>query len=69
MPQRPFDDEVLRRVIGRIGLLDRAAAFDDDPALHERIEAILAAQAAAPRAPAGPPRDELLARIAAAAPA
>ena len=65
----PFDDEVLRRVIGRIGLLDRAAAFDDDPALQERIEAILAAQAAAPRAPAGPPRDELLARIAAAAPA
>jgi 2-polyprenyl-6-methoxyphenol hydroxylase-like FAD-dependent oxidoreductase len=60
----PDDDEVLRRVIGRIGLLDRTAAFDDDPAVHDRIEAILARHAARPRPAAGPPRDELLLRLA-----
>jgi hypothetical protein len=59
----PHDDDVLRRTIGRIGLLDRTSVFDDDEALHERIEAILAA-APAP-APPGPPREELLALIAA----
>jgi 2-polyprenyl-6-methoxyphenol hydroxylase-like FAD-dependent oxidoreductase len=60
----PHDDEVLRRIIRRIGLLDRAEAFDDDDALHARIEAILA-QAPIP-SPPGPPREELLALIAAA---
>ena len=54
----PHDDEVLRRIIGRIGLLERTAVFDDDDALHGRIEAILA-QAPAP-SPPGPPREELL---------
>jgi 2-polyprenyl-6-methoxyphenol hydroxylase-like FAD-dependent oxidoreductase len=56
----PHDDTVLRRTIRRIGLLDRTAVFDEDDALHERIETIhrsLAAQ------PPGPPRDELLARV------
>src|SRR5919198_4026981 len=37
----PHDDLVLRRTIGRIGLLDRTAVFDEDEELHERIEAIL----------------------------
>jgi hypothetical protein len=59
------DDEVLRRTIRRIGLLDRTAAFDDDAALHARIETILAGLATRPPAPPGPPRDELLARLAA----
>lgn len=60
----PHDDDVLRRTIGRVGLLDRVAAFDDDTAVHERIEAILADPArAAP--PAGPARAELVAGLAA----
>lgn len=61
------DDLVLRRTIRRIGLLDRTAVFDEDEELHERIETICAALAANPPAPAGPPRDELLARMTAAA--
>jgi 2-polyprenyl-6-methoxyphenol hydroxylase-like FAD-dependent oxidoreductase len=60
----PYDDLVLRRTIGRVGLLERTEAFDVDAAVHERIEAILAR--ARPPAPPGPPRDELLARLAAA---
>jgi 2-polyprenyl-6-methoxyphenol hydroxylase-like FAD-dependent oxidoreductase len=60
----PHDDHVLRRTIGRIGLLDRTAVFDEDTALHETIEAILAERG--PPAPPGPPREELLARIGAA---
>jgi 2-polyprenyl-6-methoxyphenol hydroxylase-like FAD-dependent oxidoreductase len=62
----PQDDEILRRAVRRIGLLDRAGAFDDDHAVQERIEAILARQAAAPRPPVGPPRGELLSRLAVA---
>jgi hypothetical protein len=62
----PHDDHVLRRTIGRIGLLDRTGVFDEDDALHDRIEAILARLAGDPPYPPGPPRDELLARMAAA---
>ena len=62
----PHDDTVLRRTIGRIGLLDRTAVFDDDHALHHRIETILGALAPPP--PPGPPREELLARLAAVTP-
>jgi 2-polyprenyl-6-methoxyphenol hydroxylase-like FAD-dependent oxidoreductase len=61
----PHDDDVLRRTIGRIGLLDRTEVFDRDAALHDRIEAILGRLAARPPAAPGPPRDELLARLAA----
>ncbi|HWH96007.1 MAG TPA: hypothetical protein VNT03_19245 [Baekduia sp.] len=60
----PHDDAVLRRTIRRIGLLDRTAVFDEDDALHERIETILARLAARPPSPPGPPREELLARLA-----
>jgi 2-polyprenyl-6-methoxyphenol hydroxylase-like FAD-dependent oxidoreductase len=60
----PYDDEVLRRTIRRIGLLDRTEVFDRDEALHRRIEEILADAGRPP--PPGPPRDELLARLAAA---
>jgi 2-polyprenyl-6-methoxyphenol hydroxylase-like FAD-dependent oxidoreductase len=63
----PADDLVLRRTIRRIGLLDRTDVFDNDRDLHERIEAILASPPADSPPPAGPPRDELLARINAAA--
>ena len=62
----PHDDDVLRKTIRRIGLLDRTAAFDEDERVQERIETIFAALAADPPPPSGPPRDELLARIAAA---
>ena len=64
----PHDDVVLRRTIRRIGLLDRTAVFDDDQALHHRIETILARLAACTSSPVGPPRDELLAGLAAVAP-
>jgi 2-polyprenyl-6-methoxyphenol hydroxylase-like FAD-dependent oxidoreductase len=60
----PHDDLVLRRTIGRIGLLDRTGTFDGDDDLHERIEAIVAGLMANPPAPAGPPREELLAAAA-----
>jgi 2-polyprenyl-6-methoxyphenol hydroxylase-like FAD-dependent oxidoreductase len=63
----PHDDLVLRRTIRRIGLLDRTAAFDEDDAVHDRIESILGRLAARPPSP-GPPRDELLARLAATGP-
>ena len=61
----PHDDEVLRRTIRRIGLLDRTAVFDEDDGLHDRIEAILGRSAARPPSPPGPPREQLLAHLAA----
>lgn len=62
------DDLVLRRCIGRIGLLDRTSVFDDDAELHERIETTFTRVMSAPHPPPGPPRDELLARMASTAP-
>ena len=59
----PHDDLVLRRTIRRIGLLDRTAVFDEDCALHDRIETILGELAKNPPSPPAPPRDELLARL------
>jgi 2-polyprenyl-6-methoxyphenol hydroxylase-like FAD-dependent oxidoreductase len=64
----PHDDAVLRRTIRRIGLLDRTAVFDEDDALHDRIETILERLTARPPSPPGPPRKELLARLAALTP-
>jgi hypothetical protein len=61
----PHDDLVLRRTVRRIGLLDRTDVFDDDDALHQRIETILGRVPGPP--PAGPPREEMLRRVAAAA--
>jgi 2-polyprenyl-6-methoxyphenol hydroxylase-like FAD-dependent oxidoreductase len=60
----PHDDIVLRRTIRRIGLLDRTSVFDRDDDLHRRIESILARLG--PAASGGPPREELVARLAAA---
>jgi 2-polyprenyl-6-methoxyphenol hydroxylase-like FAD-dependent oxidoreductase len=59
----PHDDLVLRRTVGRIGLLDRTAVFDDDEALHDRIETIIRDLATDPPAPAGLPRHEMLAHL------
>jgi hypothetical protein len=64
----PHDHGVLRRTIRRIGLLDRTAVFDEDDALHDRIETILGELAVRPPSPPGPPREELLARLAVATP-
>jgi hypothetical protein len=64
----PHDDLVLRRTIRRIGLLDRTNVFDEDHALHHRIETILGRLEARPPSPPGPPREELLARLAAVTP-
>jgi 2-polyprenyl-6-methoxyphenol hydroxylase-like FAD-dependent oxidoreductase len=60
------DDHVLRRTIGRIGLLDRTATFDEDADLHGRIEEIWARLTVDPPPRAGPSRDELLALAGAA---
>jgi 2-polyprenyl-6-methoxyphenol hydroxylase-like FAD-dependent oxidoreductase len=59
----PHDDHVLRRTLGRVGLLERTAAFDEDTELHDRIETIVAQLMTDPPAPPGPPRDELLKRL------
>ena len=67
-PPRLTTTSVLRRTIRRIGLLDRTAVFDEDDALHDRIEAILEELATRPPSPIGPPREELLARLAALTP-
>ena len=61
------DDHVLRRTIRRIGLLERTAVFDADTQVHDRIAAIFRRVTETPTPPAGPPRDELLSRMAAAA--
>ena len=64
----PHDDLVLRRTIRRIGLLDRTAVFDQDNALHDRIEMILQRLTTSPPSPPGPPRQEMLARLTTVAP-
>ena len=60
----PHDDLVLRRTIRRIGLLDRTSVFDEDDALHDRIETILGRLAAGSPSPPGPPREEMMAHLA-----
>jgi 2-polyprenyl-6-methoxyphenol hydroxylase-like FAD-dependent oxidoreductase len=64
----PHDDAVLRRTIRRIGLLDRTAVFDEDDELHDRIATILGRLGSRAASPPGPPREELLARLAAVTP-
>ncbi len=56
----PYDDLVLRRTIGRIGLLDRTAVFDDDTELHARIERIFGELMTSPPPSPGPSREALL---------
>jgi hypothetical protein len=63
----PHDDDVLPRTVGRIGLLDRLSAFDENAEVHGRIERLFAELTATPPPSPGPPRDELLAAVSAAA--
>jgi 2-polyprenyl-6-methoxyphenol hydroxylase-like FAD-dependent oxidoreductase len=62
----PHDDLVLRRTIRRIGLLDRTDVFDEDDAVHHRIETVFRRLSANPPPPPGPPRQEMLDRLSAA---
>ena len=57
------DDLILRRTIGRIGLLDRTEVFDGDAELHDRIEAHFSRLMEHPPPRPGPPREELVARL------
>ncbi len=63
----PHDDHVLRRTVGRVGMLERTSVFDDDVAVQESIERIVGRLMAAGPPPSGPPRNELLARATVAA--
>lgn len=63
----PHDDLVLRRTIGRIGLLDRTATFDDDVDLHGRIERIYAELTVGSPPRLAPAREVLLASASAGA--
>jgi 2-polyprenyl-6-methoxyphenol hydroxylase-like FAD-dependent oxidoreductase len=59
----PHDDDVLRRSIRRLGLLDRTSAFDEDVQVHRKIEEIFRDITSHRPPPPGPPRDELLSRL------
>jgi 2-polyprenyl-6-methoxyphenol hydroxylase-like FAD-dependent oxidoreductase len=64
----PHDDHILRRTIGRVGLLDRVSVFDSDTDLHDRIERVWAGLMRTSPPPAGPPRDQLVQAMGAPAP-
>ena len=57
------NDEVCRRTLRRHGFLDRVAAFDDDVALHGKIESIVATVTKSPAPAQAPPLREMLARV------
>ena len=61
------DADVFRMSVRRAGLLDSTRVLDDDVAMQRRVEQVFAALRATPRPPPGPPRDELLAVVTAAA--
>ncbi len=61
------DPDIFRMFVRRIGLLDSTTVLDADVGLQHRIEDVFSLLLASPRAPAGPPREEMLAATAAAA--
>ncbi len=63
------DADVFRVFVRRTGLLDSTQVLDADLGLQGRIEGLFARMAAVPRPPAGPPLEEMLALVGAAAPA
>jgi 2-polyprenyl-6-methoxyphenol hydroxylase-like FAD-dependent oxidoreductase len=55
------DAAVCRKTLRRMGVLDRLSAFDDDIALQERVEELLARKfGGSPPEASGPPRAELV---------
>lgn len=61
------DPDVFRVFIRRIGLLDSTQVLDGDKAMQLRIEEVFQQLLATPRPPQGPPRDEMIRVIHAAA--
>ena len=61
------DAAVFRVAVRRLGLLDSTRVLDDDIAMQQRIEEVFATMRATPRPPPGPPRDEMVAVVTAAA--
>lgn len=61
------DPDIFRAHIRRLGFLDRTAVLDDDEALQQRMERRFAELRASRPPPAGPTRQELLARLPAGA--
>ncbi len=61
-----MDPAVFRMYMRRMGLLDSTSVLDDDPDMQTRIEELFAQAMLTPRPPPGPPRDEMLATVAAA---
>jgi 2-polyprenyl-6-methoxyphenol hydroxylase-like FAD-dependent oxidoreductase len=57
------DPDIFRAHIRRLGFLDRMAVLDDDVALQQRMESRFAELRATRPPPAGPTREELLARL------
>jgi 2-polyprenyl-6-methoxyphenol hydroxylase-like FAD-dependent oxidoreductase len=57
------DPDIFRAHVRRLGFLDRTAVLDDDDALQRRMEIRFADLRASCPPPAGPSRDELLARM------
>ncbi len=62
-----FDPDVFRVFVRRIGLLDSTEVLDKDIEMQRRIEMVFRQLLTSPRPPAGPPRDEMLATVDAAA--
>ena len=57
------DPDIFRAHLRRLGFLDRTAVLDDDVPLQQRMETRFAELRASRPPPAGPTRDELLARL------
>jgi 2-polyprenyl-6-methoxyphenol hydroxylase-like FAD-dependent oxidoreductase len=57
------DPDIFRAHVRRLGFLDRTAVLDDDDDLQQRMELRFAELRASRPPPAGPTRDELLARM------
>jgi hypothetical protein len=61
-----IDAEVFRVFVRRIGLLDSTTVLDGDPDMQQRIESRFQQIVKSPRPAAGPSRDDMMGRTAAA---
>jgi hypothetical protein len=55
----PFDGEIMRVFVRRMGLLDSTTVLDGDAALLARIEVLWQSAASTPRPPQGPSSAEM----------